>query len=204
MDRSADRRARRKAETRQRLVVAARAVFARQGIERTRINEITEEADLGFGSFYNYFPSKDAIVEAVLEQVVGTAGAEIERLTAEIDDPAEVVALAHRSLVERAATDPEWGWLLVRLDLSHDVMLSALGGYAARDLRRGAEQGRFRVPDENVALVAAGGALLGVMRAVLEGRANGDAAEAHAACVLQLLGMPPGEAAEVASRPTLT
>jgi len=200
MERSVDRRARRRAETRQRLVVAARAVFARQGIEATRINQITEEADLGFGSFYNYFPSKDAIVEAVLEQVVSNAGAEIERLTAEVTDPAEVVAVAHRSLVQRAATDEEWGWLLVRLDLSHDVMLSALGGYAARDLRRGVAERRFRVPDQEVAVVAAGGALVGVMRAVLEGRADGNAAEAHAAGVLQLFGMSPEEAAEVASR----
>jgi AcrR family transcriptional regulator len=200
MEPAVDRRARRKAETRERLVVAARALFARQGIEATRINELTEEADLGFGSFYNYFDSKDAIVEAVLEQVVGGAGAEIERLIAEIDDPAEVVAVAHRSLVERAARDDELGWLLVRLDLSHDVMLSALGDYAARDLRRGIAQRRFRVPDEDVAVVAAGGALVGVMRAVLEGRADGDAAEAHAAGVLQLFGMSPEEAAEVASR----
>ena len=200
MKRSVDRRARRRAETRQRLVVAARAVFARQGIEATRINQITEEADLGFGSFYNYFPSKDAIVEAVLEQVVSNAGAEIEGLTAEITDPAEVVAVAHRSLVQRAATDEEWGWLLVRLDLSHDVMLSALGDYAARDLRRGVAERRFRVPDQEVAVVAAGGALVGVMRAVLEGRADGNAAEAHAAGVLQLFGMSPEEAAEVASR----
>jgi AcrR family transcriptional regulator len=200
MERAVDRRSRRKAETRRRLVVAARTVFARQGIEVTRINEITEEADLGFGSFYNYFHSKDAIVEAVLEQVVGAAGAEVERLTAGLDDPAEIVAVAHRSLVERAATDEEWGWLLVRLDLSHDVMLSTLGGYAARDLRRGVAERRFRVPDQEVAVVAAGGALVGVMRAVLEGRANGDAAEAHAAGVLQLFGMSPEEAAEVASR----
>ena len=200
MERSVDRRARRRAETRQRLVVAARAVFARQGIEATRINQITEEADLGFGSFYNYFPSKDAIVEAVLEQVVSNAGAEIERLTAEVTDPAEVVAVAHRSLVQRAATDEEWGWLLVRLDLSHDVMLSALGGYAARDLRRGVAERRFRVPDQEVAVVAAGGALVGVMRAVLEGRADGNAAEAHAAGVLQLFGISPEKAAEVASR----
>jgi AcrR family transcriptional regulator len=197
----ADRRARRRAETRARLISAAHTVFARKGIEATRINEITEAADVGFGSFYNYFESKDAIVAAVLEDVAAAAGAAIDRSTAEIEDPAEVVSVAHRSLVQRAATDPEWAWLLIRLDLSHDVALSALGGYAARDLARGIEAGRFQVPDETVALLAAGGALLSVMRAVLERRATDDVAVSHAACVLQLFGMPPAEAAEVASRP---
>ena len=33
----------------------ARTLFARQGVENTRINEITDEADVGFGSFYNHF-----------------------------------------------------------------------------------------------------------------------------------------------------
>jgi AcrR family transcriptional regulator len=196
-----DRRARRKAETRARLVDAARAVFARQGIDATRINEITDEADVGFGSFYNYFESKEAIVEAVLEQTASATGAAIDEATADVEDPAEVVAVAHRTLVERAATDPHWGWLLVRLDVSHDVALAALGPYAARDLARGIEEGRFNVADPQVALVASGGAMLAVMRAVLDGRATKDAAIPHAAGVLRMFGLAPDEAAEVAARP---
>lgn len=195
------RRARRKAETRAKLMDAALTLFARQGIEATRINEITEEADVGFGSFYNYFASKDAIVAAVLAEVAASAGAAIDAATADIEDPAEVVAVAHRSLVELAASDARWGWLLVRLEITHDVAVSALGPYAARDLRRGIEAGRFDVPDEATALLAAGGALLGVMRAVLEGRRPVTCAEDHAAGILRMFGLTPDDAAEVASRP---
>ena len=65
-----DRRTRRREQTREKLVRAARVVFARKGIDNTRINEITEEADVGFGSFYNHFDSKEAIVEAVLAETV--------------------------------------------------------------------------------------------------------------------------------------
>src|SRR3954451_19898740 len=98
-----DRRERRKAETRQRLVSAAMAVFARQGVDATRINEITDEADLGFGSFYNYFDGKEAIVAAVLEQAAAQIGAAIDGATSDLEDPAEVVAVGHRALVELAA-----------------------------------------------------------------------------------------------------
>lgn len=196
-----DRRARRKAETRAKLIDAARTLFARQGIDATRINEITEEADVGFGSFYNYFESKDAIVAAVLEEVAASAGAAIAAVTADVEDPAEVVAIAHRALVARAASDAQWGWLLVRLEVTHDLAFAALGPYAVRDLRRGIEAGRFSVADEAVALIAAGGALLGVMRAVLDGRVTPDAGEHHAAGVLRLFGVAPDDAAEVASRP---
>ena len=196
-----DRRARRRAETRARLIDAARVTFARQGIDATRINEITDEADVGFGSFYNYFDSKDAMVAAVVEDAAESAGEAIEAATCDLEDPAEVVAVAHRALVRRAARDPEWGWLLVRLEISHDLAFAALGPYAARDLQRGMETHRFSVDDPNIALVAAGGALLGVLRAVLQGRADAGAPEHHAALVLRMFGLSPDDAAEVASRP---
>ena len=93
-----DRHTRRRERTRRRLVDAARKLFARQGIDNTRINEITDEADVGFGSFYNHFDSKEAIVDAVLAETVAAQGEAIDAVTAELDDPAEVVAAAHRCL----------------------------------------------------------------------------------------------------------
>jgi len=181
-------------------VDAARSVLARQGIDATRVNQITDEADVGFGSFYNHFASKEEIVGAVVEQVVAEAGAAMHRATSDIADPAEVIAIAHRSLILWAGTDPELAWLLVRLDSSHNSMIAALGSHAARDLKRGIAAGRFSVPDPNVALIAAGGALLAMIRAVLEGRAGSRAGEHHAAAVLRMFGVPPEDAAGVASR----
>jgi AcrR family transcriptional regulator len=196
-----DRHARRREQTRTRLVQAAKTLFARQGVDSTRINEITEEADVGFGSFYNYFDGKEAIVEAVLTEMIGAQGAAIDALTDKLEDPAEVIAAAHRYFVRLAREDPQWAWLLVRLDVSHDVVLAALGPYARRDLRRGLESGRLAVAGEEVALVASGGALIAVMRAVLDGRAPKDADIHHADGVLRLFGLPPQDAAEVARRP---
>jgi hypothetical protein len=67
-------------------------------------------------------------------------------------------------------------------------------------LDRGIESGRFKVDDPAVALIAAGGALLAIVRAVLQGRAKPTATEHHAAYVLRMFGLPPDDAAEVASR----
>jgi AcrR family transcriptional regulator len=198
---AAGRQQRRREETRGKLIAAAEALFARQGVDNTRINEITEQADVGFGSFYNHFESKEAIVQAVLAQTVAAQGAAIAALTSELDDPAEVIAAAHRHFVRLARTDRDWAWLLIRLDASHHVMLSALGPLARSDLKRGIEAGRLRIADEQTALFATGGALLGVMRAVLDGHAAADADVYHAEGVLRLLGLDHGEAAEIARRP---
>ncbi|HSS31737.1 MAG TPA: TetR/AcrR family transcriptional regulator [Solirubrobacterales bacterium] len=195
-----DRRSKRREATRQKLLDAARSLFASQGVDNTRINEITERADVGFGSFYNHFEDKEAIVQAVLAEAVATQGAGINAVTENLDDPAEVIATAHRYFVRLARSDPDWAWLLIRLDASHDIILSALGPFASRDLARGVKAGRLTVPDESVALFASGGALLAVMRAVLDGRAPPDADVKHAEGVLRMLGLPAADAAEVANR----
>lgn len=196
-----DRHARRREATRTKLLEATKTLIGRHGVDNVRVQEITTEADVGFGSFYNHFESKDAIVEAVLADTIAAQGAEIDALTEGLEDPAEVIAVAHRSFVRRARRDPDWGWLLLRLDVSHDVLLAALGPYARRDLRKGVKTGRFRVPNEAIALHGAGGSLLAVMRAVLDGKAPKDADVHHAEGVLRMFGLTPEEAAEVARRP---
>jgi len=196
-----DGRARRREQTHARLLGAARALFARQGVENTRINEITDEADVGFGSFYNHFDSKEAIVEAVLAEMAVAQGAAVQAITAQIDDPAEVIAAAHRHFVRLARSDTEWAWLLVRTDVSHNALLRGLSPFAQRDLRRGIRAGRLHVADQRTALQASGGALLAVMRIVLDDEAPKDADVFHAEGILRLFGLTAAEAAEVARRP---
>ncbi len=196
-----DRQARRRTHTRAKLMNAARTLFAREGIENVRINEITDLADVGFGSFYNHFKSKEEIVEAIVAEALSAQGAAIEAATAGIADPAEAVAVAHRYFVRLARDNAEWAWLLIRLDLSHNLALAALGPYAERDIERGIRSGRFRLANRRVALLAAGGALLSVMRDVLDGYAPEDADTLHAELVLRLHGLGLEGAAEIARRP---
>jgi hypothetical protein len=60
--------------------------------------------------------------------------------------------------VELARTDPKWAWLLIRLEIPHNLAFAGLGPFAQRDLDRGIKAGRFNVPHKQVALFAAGGA----------------------------------------------
>ena len=62
------RRERRRAEIRDRLFRAALQLFAERGFLETTVEDITEAADVGKGTFFNYFPTK--------EHVLATFGAE--------------------------------------------------------------------------------------------------------------------------------
>lgn len=61
---SADRRSRRSAELRERIFRSALDLFAEKGFPETTVEDITNAADVGKGTFFNYFPSKDHILLA--------------------------------------------------------------------------------------------------------------------------------------------
>src|SRR6202158_1187508 len=66
-----DRRQRRSADIRERLFRAALDLFAQKGFAETTVEDITEAADVGKGTFFNYFPSKDHILLAFGEMQLG-------------------------------------------------------------------------------------------------------------------------------------
>ena len=68
---SPDRRQRHRAEIRERLFRAALDLFAQKGFAETTVGDITEAADVGKGTFFNYFPSKDHILLAFGEMQIG-------------------------------------------------------------------------------------------------------------------------------------
>src|SRR5438132_7350797 len=73
-----DRRQRRSAEIRERLFRSALALFAEKGFAETTVEDITKAADVGKGTFFNYFPSKDHILLAFGEMQLGKLEAAVE------------------------------------------------------------------------------------------------------------------------------
>jgi AcrR family transcriptional regulator len=192
---------RRRARTRTRLLAAARALFAAQGLEPTTIAEIAERADIAVGSFYNHFATKEDLLAVLLEQALTEQLHALQARQALVSDPAELISVAHRHLVRVAGSDPDWAWLLVRLNLPHRVVGAVFEAPARRDLLAGIEAGRFDVANVELALTASGGALIAVMHAVLSGDAGAQADSAHAEGVLGSFGLDRKEAREIARRP---
>ena len=73
-----DRRQRRSADIRERLFHGALELFAQKGFSETTVEDITEAADVGKGTFFNYFPSKDHILLAFGEMQLSKLEAAIE------------------------------------------------------------------------------------------------------------------------------
>jgi AcrR family transcriptional regulator len=68
---STGRRQRRGAETRLRLFRCALQLFAERGYPNVTVEDITEAADVGKGTFFNYFESKDQVLSVMAEIQLG-------------------------------------------------------------------------------------------------------------------------------------
>ncbi len=66
---------RRTTATRRKLLHAARSVFSEKGFDLARIDDITERADIGKGTFYNYYETKEEIIQQLVSDLLkGLAG----------------------------------------------------------------------------------------------------------------------------------
>jgi AcrR family transcriptional regulator len=84
--RKRSRQQRRASVTYGKLLNAARAVFAEKGMDLTRIDEITERADVGKGTFYYHFQSKEELIRELIKSVLGELDAAIEEKCRGISD----------------------------------------------------------------------------------------------------------------------
>src|ERR1700687_6403062 len=99
---SPDRRQRRSTELRTRLFRAALDLFAKQGFAETTVEDITSAADVGKGTFFNYFPSKDHILLAFGEMQLAKLRLAVE----EARDASQPMPEFLRSLGERMTQEP--------------------------------------------------------------------------------------------------
>ncbi|MER6632658.1 TetR/AcrR family transcriptional regulator [Streptomyces sp. NPDC000987] len=200
---SRNRFERRRAETRQALVGAARQILAETGDTSVSIQAIAERADVGFGSFYNHFASKTELFDAAVVDALEEFGRTFDERLAGIDDPAELVAAGFRLSARMTGSHPELMQVLRRRGLGYLHTDNGLSSRARRDLASGIASGRFTAVEPAVALSALGGTLLSLLELKFSRPdLDGDEAASHLAeMVLRMLGLSADDAREVARRP---
>jgi AcrR family transcriptional regulator len=194
---------RRKARTRQALIDAAVELIATGRGDRASIQEITDAADIGFGSFYNHFESKDELFATASAEVLERWGQMIDRACAGISDPAEVFAVSFRISGRLGWTHPGIARFITGSGLSLLGASTGLAPRAVRDIRAGQNAGRFAALDADIALSTVAGGLIGLLRLGQEHpeRMHDQVVDQLAEAILRLLGVPADEAARLATIP---
>ena len=139
------------------LVEATARILVREGFDRASTNHIADVAGVSIGSLYQYFPSKEALVAALIErhmeEMLKVVGDAFDRLAAAtLDDAAREIVLL---MVEAHAVDPRLHKVLVeqvprvgRLEHVHaieDEVLALARAYLD------AHEDQIAVPDVDVA-----------------------------------------------------
>ncbi len=159
--------ARRRGQTRARLIEAAMRVVAARGPDAVSISEVAAEAGVSRGVLYNYFPGLEDLVVAVGEKISDDLDLELAAEVAHLDDPAERILRGCLGFIERGIRDPVWGWVRLRLDGSSAAPPAVVVARFTELHVRAVAQGRMRPSPTMAALSLVTGAVRMAVRAAL-------------------------------------
>lgn len=183
------------------LVDAGYRVISRKGVDAATMQEIADLADVGAGTIYSYFKSKDELAVAVMEKVMHRLALRIQEVTDTFEDPAQVFAFGVRIVIEAATLDPRWKQLLNRPEVIADAMYRCMGPFAVRDLENATAAGRFKAADAILTWKLATYAIVGVSLAITKGEMDAGVIDETVVRVLCMAGVDVDQARELAARP---
>ncbi|MFD3745722.1 TetR/AcrR family transcriptional regulator [Nocardia sp. NPDC058633] len=193
---------RRKARTRSALVAAAQS-FISAGRVNAPILEITQAADVGMGSFYNHFDSREDLFRVAVEEALDRYGATLDLLTRDLDDPAQAFTRSFRLSGRFHRLDPTLSKVLLNSWQTLVASDKGLAPRARRDIAAAAQAGRFEVRDLDMAMtIVAGSAVcLGQFLHEHPERDDATATDRVAQDLLRMFGLSAREAREIADLP---
>jgi AcrR family transcriptional regulator len=127
------RRQRRAAETRVRLFRCALQLFSERGFPNVTVEDITEAADVGKGTFFNYFASKDHVLGVMAEIQLGKVA---EAVTLAADGKQTIQSVLHH-LFLRAAEEPGRSPDLARALISSFLASAGVRKIIEHNMQRG-------------------------------------------------------------------
>ncbi len=193
--------ARRQQRNREALIQAASLVMTEKGVDGATMLEIAERADVGAGTVYNYFKSKDDLAIAVLEEMMHQLALRIEEVTKVFEDPAQVYAFGLRTVLETATTDVRWRQMLFRSEVIADALFRRMGPFAIRDLRRAADAGRFQIPNAELVWRLTAHAIVGIALAITTEAVPPSSVDQIIVRLLCMTGIGSDAAIELSNRP---
>ncbi len=132
-DKGMGRRERRAAETRLRLFRCALQLIAERGFPNVTVEDITEAADVGKGTFFNYFETKDHVLGVMAEIQLGKVR---EAASLAGEGKQTIQSVLHR-LVLLLAEEPGRSPALARALISSFLASEGVRNIIERNMREG-------------------------------------------------------------------
>ncbi|MDD3564115.1 MAG: TetR/AcrR family transcriptional regulator [Methanothrix sp.] len=145
-------------DRREELIQVAVGFFAKQGYEETTVSDIVREINVGQGTFYHYFRSKEDILGAVAEKQVAPLVEELSRITKDDTNPPLKVNAMLNSFLRASSSEMGFMGLMHKKGnhLLHQKILEILTvrvlPIITETVSKGAAQGHFNTecPEESI------------------------------------------------------
>jgi len=184
------RLAKKRERTRQTLIDAATLLVNEYGHERISIQDITDKADVGLGTFYNYFDNKQMIFEAALDQIRQRFEKRLDALRSSLTDPASRIAATLQFCFLEALDNQEWKLFLAKSGLEGEHLLLQNPAQCLADIETGAKRGRFKIDNPSFVANLIYGMARHITLEIAAERLNRDAIPDTTRYVLRMLGLP--------------
>ncbi len=132
------RRQRRRAELQHRILQAAMRLFGERGFAATTVEDITEAADVGKGTFFNYFPTKEHVLSSFADIQRGKYEDTLERARSGKESTRALLQRLYRSLPPSQAS-PALVRSVLGTFLTGDAVRQMMAGNVVRARRMLAE-----------------------------------------------------------------
>jgi AcrR family transcriptional regulator len=160
----ATRTDRRRERTREALIAAAQRILVEHGTSNVPIQVITDAADVGAGSFYNHFTTKEELFDAAVSAAIDAHSLWLDEALAEVTDPVEIFVASFRLTARLATTSPAVATLFVNSGFERLTSEQGLAPRALMDLQRMLDHGLLPERNAHLALATTAGCLFAYMR----------------------------------------
>jgi AcrR family transcriptional regulator len=162
----------RRAKTRLRLLEAAMAVIAEKGSETASVEDFVAAAGVSRGTFYNYFPAIEDLLEALNAYLAEGLDRRLAIVTEGERDPAMVLALIVHEGFRLTMLDPLRGWVALRIEGTSIPRATLVAKRFDTIFQWAVDKGRFRACDADAARNLMFGAVRMAQQEILAQRAD--------------------------------
>ena len=103
---------RKKQAVRSRIIQKAEKLLRAGPIETVTIQDITDAADVGHGTFYLHFKSKHEVLIPIIQTIAERIERQLQQYFSDHEAPADIVCQSARLMGRAALAAPLWRWLL--------------------------------------------------------------------------------------------
>ncbi len=167
---AADKRRR----TRSGILMASFRLIGEERGDFQRVEDFCTAAGISRGTFYNYFPSVEALYETLANELSRDFDSAVHGIIEAMSSAAERTAAAVRYYMQAAIANPRWGWAMVHTSLGSDVFGPEVSARAKSTIQEGIDSGEFSIKSAELGKALLLGAGLAGILDIVRGRVGPD------------------------------